>query len=142
MTDYVFVPTEELGEYDDDGTIVNSVQELAGNIVGHRIVKVEQVVVSTTYYAKTVLQITLDTGKVVQVADDSDCCAYTELQAFLFNADKVDHIITGVRTEDGYGVWSFFADAGDILSLTVGWSSGNPFYYGYGFDVTVLEVSE
>ena len=79
----------------------------------------------------------LDNGKKVTLADTNECCAYTELSSFLWNAEKIDHIITGVRTEEGYTKWSIFADMSDILTLSVGWSCGNPFYYGYGFEIGV-----
>jgi hypothetical protein len=53
----------------------------------------------------------------------------------------VDHIILGVGTTDGYTTWHVYADAGDVLELAVGWSCGNPFYYGYGFTITVDDGS-
>jgi hypothetical protein len=68
---------------------------------------------------------------------NGDCCAYTELESFLLHPELVDHIITGVGTTDGYNTWHIYADIGDVLELSVGWSSGNPFYYGYGFDIQV-----
>jgi hypothetical protein len=51
------------------------------------------------------------------------------------------HIITGVGTTDGYATWHIYADMGDVLELSVGWSCGNPFYYGYGFDISVKELT-
>lgn len=69
--------------------------------------------------------------------DDGDCCAYTNLDAFLLNPELVDHIITGVGTTDAYQTWHIYCDLGDVLKLDVGWSCGNPFYYGYGFDIKV-----
>lgn len=142
---YEFVPTESLDEYDDDGTMVDNVARLANNIVGRKIVSVEMEKFKEyewRTYESSRLRITLDTGVSVYLAGGSDCCAYTELEAFLLHANKIDHIITGVRTEGGYTKWSIFADAGDVLELTVGWSAGNPFYYGYGFDITVEASSE
>jgi hypothetical protein len=136
---YEFVPTEELDEYDDDGTMVNNVVTLAENVVGHRIVKAETVEAKGFYGTYEAFAITLDTGHTVTLAPSGDCCAYTELEAFIFNADKIDHIITGVSTEGNYTKWHIFADAGDVLELTVGWSCGNPFYYGYGFEIDVVE---
>lgn len=143
-----FTPNEELSDDDDNGTMPNNVGALALQVVGHRIVKVEERSVQLEHrwggdeYDRDGLVLTLDTGKVVALFSGGDCCAYTELEAFLFNADKIDHIITGVRTEDGYTRWSIFADAGDVLALTVRWSCGDPFYYGYGFDIGVTEVAE
>lgn len=134
---YVFVPTEELDEYDDNGTMPENVSALAEYVVGHRIVNVDMVTYEKWYGMGERLQITLDNGVKVFLADTDDCCAYTELRSFVWNAGKVDHIITGVKTEGGYTRWSIFADMGDVLNLYVGWSAGNPFYYGYGFDIQV-----
>lgn len=30
------------------------------------------------------------------------------------------------------------AVVGDVMELEVGWSCGNPFYYGYGFSINVV----
>ncbi len=140
---YEFVPTEELGPEYDDGTMPANVAELGEQIVGHRIVKVENGPVKGYYGGNVMgLHITLDTGKTVTLTNTDDCCAYTELESFIWNADKVDHVITGVRTAEGYSVWSIFADMADILTLNVGWSSGNPFYYGYGFQIAVIEEAQ
>lgn len=138
---YKFVPTETLSEDDDDGTMPENVETLANEVVGHRIVSVDRVLVKRYHWDVEALQITLDTGKTVLLEDSSDCCAYTELESFIFNADKIDHIITGVSTEDEYTKWHIFADAGDVLQMNIGWSSGNPFYYGYGFTISVTEPS-
>ncbi len=120
---------EVLGPDDDDGTMPASRQELADAVVGHRIVNVQENV------------ITLDNGKRVVLRSTDDCCAYTELEAFLLHADKIDHVITGVGTTEGYTRWHIYADMGDVLELTVGWSCGNPFYYGYGFDIAVEDAA-
>lgn len=133
MTEYA---EETLDEDYDDGTIVDNVDTLRKAVVGHRIVSVTKDGGST--YATTV--ITLDDGTQVQLVGSSDCCAYTELEAFLLHPELIDHEILGVGTTDGYTTWHIFADMGDVLELTVGWSAGNPFYYGYGFDITVKEV--
>ena len=132
-------PTEVLGEDDDDGTMPDNVALLAEAVVGHRIVSVERgVEVPGRYYGtETGTALTLDNGKRVTLVDTGDCCAFTELSAFLLHPERVDHIITGVGTTDGYTTWHIYADMGDVLELTVEWSSGNPFYYGYGFDITV-----
>lgn len=96
-----------------------------------------------THYALSGLVLTLDNGRRVCLSDTNDCCAYTDLESFLLHPDKVDHVITGVGTTDGYSTWHIYADWGDILELKVGWSCGNPFYYGYGygFDITVVDDS-
>lgn len=134
---YKFVPTEELDQDDDNGTMVENVAMLAENVVGHRIVYAAMKEYETWCGSNERFEITLDNGKKVTLANTYDCCAYTELSSFLWNAEKIDHIITGVRTEEGYTKWSIFADMGDILTLSVGWSCGNPFYYGYGFEIGV-----
>lgn len=141
MSGYEFVPTEVLDEDDDDGTMPANVARLAGEVVGHRIVKAERVELAREYswQESDAFYITLDTGKAVRLLPGGDCCAYTELQEFLLAPEAVDHVITGVRTADGYQTWSIFADFGDVLTLKVGWSCGNPFYYGYGFQIDVVE---
>lgn len=138
MTNY---PEEILGEDDDNGTMVDSKESLAEAVVGHKIVSVEKVSYDG-YYFDTATVLTLDNGRQVEMVGVGDCCAYTELEAFLLHADKVDHVITGVGTTDGYTKWHIFADMGDVLELTVGWSCGNPFYYGYGFDIRVKDIAE
>lgn len=131
-------PVEKLPEESDDGTMVENVRRLADAVVGHRIVKVKNATRDLgEWEAGDGLEITLDTGRTVFLADTSDCCAFTELQSFLTHPEMVDHIITGVGTTDGYETWHIYADMGDVLSLSVGWSSGNPFYYGYGFNIVV-----
>lgn len=130
-------PIETLHEEEDNGTMPDNVAELRKHVVGHRIVSAEKV--KHGYDATFV--ITLDNGKRVELAETDDCCAYTELKSFLLHPERVDHIITGVGTTGGYTKWHIYADMGDVLELTVGWSAGNPFYYGYGFDITVREPS-
>lgn len=138
-------PAEKLDEWEDDGTIVENVQGLRDAVVGHRIVRAEKATRTHTYswgpsYETEVFEIELDNGKTVQLAPGGDCCAYTELESFLLNVDKVEHVITGVGTTDGYTKWHIYADMGDVLEMTVGWSCGNPFYYSYGFDIAVEET--
>lgn len=124
-----------------DSTMQSSAEELANIVVGHRIVSVEQTKASSQerWYAEDEPYVlTLDNGQRVRIHNTSDCCAYTALQAFLLHPDKVDHVITGVKTEDDYQTWHIFADMGDVLTMTVGWSEGNPFYYSYGFVIEVV----
>lgn len=131
-------PTEVLGEDDDDGTMPENVARLAQAVVGHRIVSAEKVTVPGRYYGEDAATIiTLDNGRRVVLRDTNACCAFTELEAFLLHPERVDHIIMGVGTTDGYTTWHIFADFGDVMELKVGWSCGNPFYYGYGFDIQV-----
>lgn len=127
---------ETLGDYDDDGTMPDNVDELREAVVGHRVVKAERDETSGAFV------ITLDNGKRVELQDSDDCCAYTELESFLLHPERVDHIITGVGTTDGYATWHIFADMGDVLELSVVWSCGNPFYYGYGFRISVAELPD
>jgi hypothetical protein len=126
-------PLEQLDPDDDDGTMPSSREELEKAVVGHKIVSAEK-----RGYWVTVL--TLDNGQEVELIEGSDCCAYTEIESFLLHPESVDHVITGVGTTDGYHQWHIYADLGDMLELTVNWSCGNPFYYGYGFTINVKDV--
>lgn len=139
MTQYT---SEKLDEDEDDGTMPENVAELETAVMGHKIVKAEKQSIQLEYHyrAEDALTLTLDNGKRVNLVNTNDCCAYTELESFLLNPEMVDHIITGVGTTNGYTVWHIFADTGDIMSLNVGWSAGNPFYYGYGFEIRVEDV--
>lgn len=138
---------DKYGYADDDGTMPTNVEALATAVVGHRIVSVERNAeipehARDRWGASMGALITLDSGKRVYLADTNDCCAYTSLNSFLLHPDKVDHIITGVGTTGGFTTWHIYADMGDVLELEVGWSCGNPFYYGYGFDVTVVDADD
>ena len=131
-------PVETLSDDDDDGTMPENVDTLAEAVIGRRIVSAEKEEVEAQWGGtETALVITLDDGSRVMLVDTSDCCAYTELEEFLLHPESVDHAILGVGTTDGYTTWHIFADFGDVMKLTVGWSCGNPFYYGYGFDIGV-----
>lgn len=129
-------PTEILGKDNDDGTMPNNVQTLADAVVGHRIVSVETDAVDWPAGAL----ITLDNGKRVRLEGTFDCCASTELESFMLQPERVDHIITGIGTTDGYTTWHIYADLGDVLELKVGWDPGNPFFYAYGFDIRVTDI--
>lgn len=125
---------------EDNGTMPENVATLTEAVVGHRIVSAEQGEVKGRWYGTdTALILTLDDGTKVQLADTNDCCAHTTLGKFLLHPDRVDHIITGVATTEGYTKWHIFADFGDVLELDVKWSCGNPFYYGYGFEIRVIQ---
>lgn len=133
-------PADSIDEDDDDGTMPANVAELGKHVVGHRIVSAEQRPITNPDYSWRSgqgLVLTLDNGIRVTLVDSSDCCAYTDLKAFLLHPERVDHVITGVATTEGYTKWHIYADLGDVLEMTVGWSCGNPFYYGYGFDIFV-----
>lgn len=134
-------PVETLDEYDDDGTMVGNVETLAEAVVGRKIVSaVREEVRGSYWHSGEAFVLTLDDGTRAILHNTNDCCAYTELESFLLNPELVDHIITGVGTTEGYTTWHIYADFGDVLTLEVGWSCGNPFYYGYGFDITVETV--
>lgn len=136
-------PPEVLDEYNEDnGTMPDNVETLKNAVIGHRIVsaKTERVDRGSWYGNTEALVITLDNGKRVILADTDDCCAYTTLNSFLLQPDAVDHVILGVGTTGQYTKWHIYADFGDIMELEVGWSCGNPFYYGYGFDILVQDT--
>lgn len=131
-------------EADDDGTMPGNVEQLREAVVGHKIVSAEYEDRPHPDYSwrghRKVLVLTLDTGRKVILRDTDDCCAYTELESFLLHPELVDHAILGVGTTEGFQTWHIYADLGDVMTLEVGWSCGNPFYYGYGFDITVEDV--
>lgn len=134
-------PVETLDEDDDDGTMPANVATLGEAVIGRRIVSAEKTEVEGRWYGEaTALVLTLDNGQRVALADTYDCCAYTALEEFLLHPESVDHMILGVGTTDGYTTWHIFADFGDVMKLKVGWSCGNPFYYGYGFDIRVVDA--
>lgn len=147
-------PVEVLSPDVDDGTMPGNVTTLHEQVVGHRIVAASRMSIKETEFEyvgggsdyaierRIALVLTLDDGRRVAVQDSSDCCAYTELNAFLINPEKVDHIITGVGTSDGYQRWHILADAGEIMQLDVNWSGGNLGYYSYGFNIKVSNVIE
>lgn len=135
-------PTENLPADYDDGTMPENVESLASHVVGRKVVSVDQnVQVPDEWWGTSVATVlTLDNGKQVLLRDTNDCCAYTELQNVILHLDKIDHVITGVGTTDEFERWHIYADLGDVVELEVGWSSGNLFYYGYGFDISVRDV--
>lgn len=136
-------PVEVLDDYDDDGTMPENVAALSSHVVGRKIVKVEKDVLSAPDrwgYQGIATALTLDNGKSVFLRSGGDCCAYTDLEDITLNLDRIDHVITGIGTTDGYETWHIYADLGDVVEMKVGWSCGNPFYYGYGFDITVTDA--
>lgn len=135
-------PPEVLDENEDNGTMVDSLEALRQSVVGHRIVSVENGPSTDMFWGTTMTVLTLDDGTRVKMRGRSDCCAHADVEAFLLHPEMVDHVITGVGTTDGYTTWHIFADYGDILELSVGWSCGNPFYYAYGFDIEIEEIKE
>lgn len=134
-------PGDSWGE--DNGTMPDNVEEFEEAILGHRIVHVErnpQVGDTGKWrWGRPSLALTLDTGQRVILSDTSDCCAYTNLDEVIEHLPTVDHVITAVNTTGNYTRWHIVADLGEVLELQVGWSSGNPFYYGYGFEIEVID---
>ncbi len=136
-------PPETLDSDEDDGTMPENLASLADQVVGHRIIRAEMAEYPGRYYGTAQgLVLTLSNGKRVRLADTDDCCAFTSLDKFLAHPENVDHVITGVGTTDGYTRWHIYADLGDVIELDVSWSCGNPFYYGYGFDISVEDLPE
>ena len=136
-------PVEVLGPDDDCGVMPDNVEALRQAVVGQRIVSAEHgVKVIGRWGNDTATIITLDNGKRVRLVDTGDCCAFTALKSFLLHPERVQHAISGVGTTDSYQTWHIFCDAGDVMEMKVGWSAGNPFYYGYGFDITVEDVPD
>ncbi|WP_082781289.1 hypothetical protein [Gordonia sp. QH-12] len=134
---------------DDNGTMPDSVNNLAAAVIGRRIVSVEPHVSFNSndfeaagdsewwHDSVAALMLTLDDGRRVAMVEQGDCCAFTDIKKFLLHPDKVNHAITGVATENGYTKWHILADLGDVLELDVDWSCGNPFYYSYGFTIGI-----
>jgi len=127
----------ELEHDGENGYMDASRDELAEAIVGHKIVNIHRGTMN--YENRLILE--LDNGRKVIMRDTDDCCAYTQLNHFLVNVEKIDHVITGVGTEGDFSTWHIFADFGDVLQLDVSWSAGSG-YYGYGFYITVEDPNE
>lgn len=77
----------------------------------------------------------------VVIENTSDCCAYAEVLEFLFNADKVDHIITDVSLNSGEYEINILADMDDVLALRIRWSEGSGYGYSFGFKIKVKELN-
>lgn len=129
--------------HEDDGTMPHNVEQLSKAVVGHKIVRTEKRRIKCDHWwsGDVAFVITLDNGQEVHLFNTNDCCAFTELEAFLLHPERVDHVIMGVGTTDQYETWHIYADLGDVLELTVGWSCGNPFFYGYGFYIDVVPIT-
>lgn len=130
-------------EYEID-VMSSNVYTLAEGVVGHKIVKADWVERDFgdkySWYGTRQFEIELDNGRKVYLANTDDCCAYTELGDFLLNVELVDHMIMGVEADQSYETWHIYADMGDVLTLDVGWSSGNTGYYGFGFHIEVVDA--
>jgi hypothetical protein len=125
---------------EDDGTISANVEELQEAVIGRKIVGVVKAPPpdGNAWRHEPATVLLLDNGTKVSLVNTSDCCASTELEDIVLHLDKIDHAILGVGTTDGYTKWHIYCDWGDVAELTVNWGCGNPFYYGYGFDITVV----
>lgn len=153
MTNIERYPVEELDTDADDGTMTKNLEVFTKNVVGRKIVAIDREFSKTIkhdedgarwsydeHIAGTALS--LDDGTKVVLVDTDSCCAYTQLKDIILGLDKIDHVIMGVGTTDGYTKWHIYANFGDIAELQVGWSCGNPFYYGYGFDIYVVSAED
>jgi hypothetical protein len=134
---------------EDDGTMPTNVKQLAETVVGHKIVSVEKGPVTIPdgtedrfyrYGKGTGLLLTLDDGRKVAMLDSSDCCAFTDIANYVERIAEYPHVITGVGTTDRFTKWHIYGELGDVMGIEVAWSPGNPFYYGYGFDIVVWDV--
>ncbi len=120
-----------------DYMMLKSAEELEKLVVGQRIVEVRQVERPNRWQdVDKWLEIELKNGTTVQMIDSYDCCAFTELNKFLLNFENIEHVITGVSTENNYETWHIYAAMGDVLTLDVGYDPSNG-YYGYGFEINV-----
>lgn len=143
VTQSLRYPPEVLDEDADNGTMPENVAKLTEAVIGRRIVAAGRETIPNVLYGATEkMVLTLDDGRRVLLTDTNDCCAFTELTGFLLDPQAVDHVILGVGTTNGYTTWHIYADYGDVMKLQVGWSCGNPFYYGYGFDIQVEEAPD
>ena len=133
--------TGELTYEVDDGTMPENVEALRDSVVGHRIVEVNDAAPTRPpggwSWDTPALDLVLDDGTIVRLANTDDCCAFTSLEKVIRHLPTMDHIITNVTADEDFTRWHILADFGEVLELEVGWSSGNPFYYGYGFNITV-----
>lgn len=140
--------------YEDDGTMTRSAEELQKALIGKKIVSVEKreltdaekaIVEKEEYgYLNTYLYggemtiLTLSDQTIALLIEIGDCCAYTSLD--VFKLLDTDHVITGVGTTDGFNKWFIYAEDSVVATADVSWSCGNPFYYGYGFEIKVLPL--
>lgn len=129
------------GPYEvDNGTMPDSLEALKEAVVGHRIVRVEEP--GGGSWSKPALRLTLDDATVVTLITREDCCAYTDITNIVSRIDEVDHIITNVTADGDFEKWHILADMESVLELDVSWSCGNPFYYAYGFEISIERPSK
>ena len=116
-----------------------SVTELRDALVGSRIIMAEKNPDARDGWNRGAFIITLDNGRQVEVYDTNDCCAYTDLESFIYNVAASENVITDVATEADYQTWHIYAGMNEVLQLGVAWSEGSG-YYGYGFSIKVKDV--
>jgi hypothetical protein len=115
----------------------SSVDELQNAVIGRRIVSVQKAKYPATVYGRGEgVELTLDDGTRVLVADTDDCCAYTQVEDFKF-LEGVENAITSVNADKDFNKWFIYAGNAPVLEMDVAWSPGNPYYYGFGFEIRV-----
>lgn len=120
---------------DRDEELERSWTEFSKQIVGHKIVAWEKVVVP---YCEDGLRILLDNGASVYLRGSGDCCAFTEVETVTQMIDDLtDHVITRVAVKGDHEVWTIMADASKLLKADISWSEGNGCYV-YGFEIEVV----
>lgn len=114
-----------------------SAAELEEAVVGRRILSVEKAKYPASVYGRGEgIRLALDDGSTVFVANTDDCCAFTEVEDFKF-LENTENVITSVRTDEGFNKWFVYAGNAPVLEMDVAWSPGNPYYYGFGFEIRV-----
>lgn len=118
--------------------------QLSSNLVGQKIVSVHKQGAEpdgsgyVPYGRSEETVFTLSNGRQVVLEDTDDCCAYTQVSRFEF-LSQGEHVITRVEADEGFETWSIYSDRVPVAILGVEWSPGNPYYYGFGFNVRVKE---
>lgn len=128
---------DNIDEDYETGVMQGSVDELSAAVVGERIVSIDRPDTYTRGGNKETI-LTLSSGKRVRVVDTDDCCAFTEVESFKL-LEEGEHIVTRVEAEEGFTRWFIYADSIPVVEMGVEWSPGNPYYYGFGFSITVEE---
>lgn len=121
--------------------MASQAQELANAVVGHQIIRVELAPSNKFRGGNGGVVLTLDTGKKVRLLTASDCCANSELRAFIYSAPEVPHVITSVATSDDFDKWHILAGMYQVLGLDLDWSEGNYPFYCFGFDIEVVSAT-
>ena len=112
-------------------------EELRNALIGRRIVAVTKGANPESGYGKSGrVTFTLDDGSTAHLDDTDDCCAFTCVDDLKF-LEGVENAITSVETTDNYEKWFIYAGGIPVVEMDASWSPGNPYYYGFGFYVTV-----